>query len=118
MRDILSDEWYQQEFESMTLRINAELYEQLKWAVGLRPDLSMADVVRLAIKRNAYFDVPTDLCNPGDVVLNIQGVDVESYAIRRQLAAYLAEQREKVESRQTVPLDLEPCASYTVEPVQ
>jgi hypothetical protein len=58
------------------------------------------------------------MCNPGDVVLNIKGIDGESYAIRRQLAAYLAEQRDKVESRQTVPLDLELCDSYTVEPVQ
>jgi len=101
----------------MTLRITQELYDQLKWAVSIRPDLSMSDVVRIAIKRNAYFDAPTAICQPGDVVLNIQGIDGESYAIRRQLAAYLTIQREKIEARRSPPLDLEPCKNYIVEDV-
>ena len=106
----------------MTLRINAELYEQLKWAVGLRPDLSMADVVRLAMNWHNYSGRIITGTGPGEIVLNIdfRGMAdcLTHQQIRDVIGGYLAEQMEKVESRQPVPLDLEPCASYTVGSVQ
>ena len=103
----------------MTFRIKPDLYERLQWANTIRPDLSMAEIVRMAVRvyerRVCYGEDP----GAGDVVLNVEMVlPCTPIVARTALAWFLDEQQRKIESRKTKPLDLEQCETYIVEEVR
>ena len=106
----------------MTLRITQGLYERLQWAISVRPDLSMSDVIRMAMNSRVLTGVAMTGDDAGQIVLNVdfRGLNdgLEPAEIRRIIAGYLSMQKAKIESRRHVPLDLDPCANYTVENIQ
>jgi hypothetical protein len=100
----------------MTLRIKQDLYEQLRWALSIRPDLSLSSIVRTAIRVCNRRLVHVDDPGSGDVVLNIETDEpVQPSYVRSAIAWYLSEQRRKIDARKVAPLDLEPCTTYTVQ---
>jgi hypothetical protein len=106
----------------MTLRITQELYERLQWAISIRPELTMTQVIDMAIKHHCKVgttEMPRDdETKPGDVVICYDRERACADYIRKVTTWYLREQKAKIDARQVKPLDLEPCEHDRVEQVE
>ena len=110
----------------MKFRVSQDLYEQLQWAVAIRPDLSISDVCRMANDYRDFYWHEWKLTDPltqsGDVVLTVDFRDRPPLGatqdLRIRIASYLRDQRAKIEARQVKPLEFVPCTNYIVEVTQ